>query len=129
MAGSTLAALRSRDFRLLFLGQLVSLTGSQMQRWRCAWQIYMLTGSPLALGFLGLARVIPVILFALGGGVIADALDRRELMLSQALHGGGSLTLPGDAHRPASRPPSCTASIGASGGARASRSIRPRASR
>jgi MFS family permease len=79
--GSSLSALRHRDFRLLFLGQLVSLTGSQMQQVAVAWQLYVLTKSPLALGTLGLARVVPVVLFALGGGVIADALDRRKLML------------------------------------------------
>ena len=89
-----LAALRSRDFRLLFFGQLVSLTGSQMQTVAVPYQIYKLTGSSLALGFLGLARVIPVILFALGGGVIADALDRRRLMmLSQTLMALCSVTL------------------------------------
>jgi MFS family permease len=89
-----LAALRSRDFRLLFLGQIVSLTGSQMQTVAVPYQIYKLTGSSLALGFIGLCRVIPVILFALGGGVIADALDRRRLMiLSQLLMAACSLTL------------------------------------
>ena len=88
------AALRSRDFRLLFLGQLVSLTGSQMQTVAVPYQIYKLTGSSLALGFIGLCRVIPVVIFALGGGVIADALDRRRLMmLSQTLMAGCSLTL------------------------------------
>jgi MFS family permease len=81
LAGSTLGALRSRDFRLLFAGQLVSLTGSQMQQVAVAWQLYVLTRSPLALGTLGLARVLPVVAFALGGGVIADAFDRRKLVL------------------------------------------------
>ena len=94
MSEGRLAALRSRDFRLLFFGQLVSLTGSQMQTVAVPYQIYKLTGSSLALGFLGLARVIPVILFALGGGVIADALDRRRLMMiSQSLMAVCSLTL------------------------------------
>jgi MFS family permease len=89
-----LAALRSRDFRLLFFGQLVSLTGSQMQTVAVPYQIYKLTGSSLALGFIGLCRVVPVVLFALGGGVIADALDRRRLMfLSQSLMALCSLTL------------------------------------
>ena len=93
------AALRSRDFRLLFLGQLVSLTGSQMQTVAVPYQIYKLTGSSLALGFVGLARVIPVIVFALGGGVIADALDRRRLMmLSQSLMAICSLTLAWTTH-------------------------------
>jgi len=88
------AALRSRDFRLLFLGQLVSLTGSQMQTVAVPYQIYKLTGSSLALGFIGLCRVVPVVIFALGGGVIADALDRRRLMmLSQTLMAACSITL------------------------------------
>ena len=94
MTEGRLAALRSRDFRLLFLGQLVSLTGSQMQTVAVPYQVYKLTGSSLALGFIGLARVIPVVVFALGGGVIADALDRRRLMmLSQSLMALCSLTL------------------------------------
>jgi MFS family permease len=89
-----LAALRSRDFRLLFLGQLVSLTGSQMQTVAVPYQVWQLTRSSLALGLLGLCRVIPVLLFAPWGGVIADALDRRRLMLlSQSLLALTSLTL------------------------------------
>lgn len=78
-------ALRSRDFRLLCAGQAISLTGSQMQQVAVVWQLYLVTHDPLALGALGLFRVIPVILFALGGGVIADALDRRKLMLGAQL--------------------------------------------
>ena len=89
-----LAALRSRDFRLLFFGQIVSLTGSQMQTVAVPYQIYKLTGSSLALGMIGLCRVVPIVIFALGGGVIADALDRRRLMiLSQSLMAACSLTL------------------------------------
>ena len=89
-----LAALHSRDFRLLFFGQIVSLTGSQMQTVAVPYQIYQLTHSSLALGLIGLCRVVPVVLFALGGGVIADALDRRRLMiLSQSLMAACSVTL------------------------------------
>jgi MFS family permease len=89
-----LVALRSRDFRLLFFGQLVSLTGSQMQTVAVPYQIYKLTGSSLALGLLGLCRVVPIVLFAVFGGVIADALDRRRLMfLSQSLMAACSVTL------------------------------------
>jgi MFS family permease len=80
-ATSRLVALQSRDFRLLLAGQLVSLTGTQMQQVAVVWQLYLLTGSPLALGMLGLFRVAPIVLFALGGGVLADAFDRRKLML------------------------------------------------
>jgi len=74
-------ALRSRDFRLLLAGQAVSLTGSQMQQVAVVWQLYLLSGSPLALGMLGFFRIVPIIVFALGGGVVADALDRRRLRL------------------------------------------------
>ena len=76
-----LVALRSRDFRLLLGGQAVSLTGSQMQQVAVVWQLYLLTRSPLALGMLGFFRIAPIAVFALGGGVLADALDRRRLML------------------------------------------------
>src|SRR5207237_7595466 len=79
--GGRLIALRSRDFRLLLAGQVVSLTGSQMQQVAVVWQLYLLTGSPLALGMLGFFRVVPIVVFALGGGVVADALDRRRLMI------------------------------------------------
>jgi len=74
-------ALRSPDFRLLLAGQAISLTGSQMQQVAVVWQLYLLSGSPLALGMLGFFRIVPIIVFALGGGVVADALDRRRLML------------------------------------------------
>src|SRR5256885_6753407 len=79
---SRFAALRSRDFRLLFSGQLISLAGSQMQQVAVAWQLYALTHSPVALGLVGAFRVAPIVLFALGGGVVADAVDRRRLMLA-----------------------------------------------
>lgn len=52
-----------------------------MQHVAIAWQLYLLTHSPLALGMLGLFRVAPVLLFALGSGVVADAVDRRRLMM------------------------------------------------
>ena len=73
--------LRHRDFRLLWLSQLVSLTGSQMQTVALHWHVYLLTRSPLALGALGLTRVLPIVVFSLWGGVIADRQDRRRLML------------------------------------------------
>ena len=76
------AALRSRDFRLLLAGQAVSLTGTQMQQVALVWQLYLLTKSPLSLGLLGAFRVAPVLLLAVGGGVAADALDRRKLLIA-----------------------------------------------
>jgi MFS family permease len=73
--------LRHRDFRLLWGTQLVSLTGSQMQVVALNWHVYLLTGSPLALGLVGLTRVIPIILFSLWGGIVADRLDRKRIIL------------------------------------------------
>jgi MFS family permease len=81
-ATGSFSALQSRDFRLLLAGQLISLTGSQMQQVAVVWQLYTLNHSPLALGLLGLFRVVPVVVFALGGGVVADAFDRRKLMIA-----------------------------------------------
>ena len=74
-------ALRFRDFRLLWLGQGVSGVGTFMQVWAVNWQLYALTHSPLALGMIGLFRVIPIVLFSMIGGAIADARDRRKVML------------------------------------------------
>src|SRR5881394_543579 len=83
---SFFTALRHRDFRLLWIGQLISVTGSQMQVVAINWHVYLLTKSPLALGGVGLVRVLPIIFCSLVGGVVADAVDRKRLMLiSQSL--------------------------------------------
>jgi MFS family permease len=74
--------LQHRDFLLLWSGQGVSLIGTQIQRAAVAWHLYLLTKSPWSLGLLGLFKMLPVVLFALGGGVVADAFDRRRLMLA-----------------------------------------------
>ena len=78
---SSFNALRYRDFRLLWLGQFVSMTGSQMQLAAINWHIYILTNSKLALGAVGLVRVLPIIFCSLIGGVVADVFDRKKLML------------------------------------------------
>lgn len=75
-------ALRHPDFRRLWLAQLVSLTGSQMQAAAIDWHIYLLTRSPLALGAVGLTRMIPILAFSLWGGVVADRHDRRRIMIA-----------------------------------------------
>jgi MFS family permease len=74
-------ALRHRDFRLLWLGQIVSVTGSQMQSVAINWHVYLLTKSALALGLVGLFKGVPIIICSLIGGVVADVLDRRRLMI------------------------------------------------
>ena len=78
---SAFAALRHRDFRLLWLGQIVSVTGSQMQFVAINWHVYLLTKSAFALGLVGLFRGVPIIICSLAGGVVADALDRKRLMV------------------------------------------------
>ncbi len=85
MKYSPFAALQFRDFRLLWLGLLISRIGSEMQIVAVNWQIYLLTGSALSLGFIGLARFLPVIFFSLPGGIVADIIDRRKLMLFSQL--------------------------------------------
>jgi len=75
------AALRSRNFRLLWIGQFISFTGSQMQSVAILWQVYALTHDPLALGAVGLVRLIPIFVFGILSGVVADSLDRRKLLL------------------------------------------------
>ena len=78
---SAFAALRHRDFRLLWIGLIVSVTGSQMQTVAINWHVYDLTKSAVALGLVGLFRGVPVILCSLAGGVVADAVNRRRLMM------------------------------------------------
>jgi MFS family permease len=78
-------ALRHRDYRRLLASQLLSLTGSQMQVVAINWHVYLLTRSPLALGFVGLTRVLPIIVFSLWAGVVADRRDRRRVMIASQL--------------------------------------------
>lgn len=78
---SSSSPLRYRDFNLLTGGQLLSSIGTQMQVVAVAWQIYLMTGSKLALGLIGLARGVPLILASLFSGVVADAFDRRKTLL------------------------------------------------
>jgi MFS family permease len=75
-------ALAHRDFRRLIASQLLSLTGSQMQVVAINWHVYLLTKSPLALGFVGLTRVLPIVGFSLWGGLVADRSDRRRVMVA-----------------------------------------------
>jgi MFS family permease len=89
-------ALRHRDYRRLLLSQSFSLIGSQMQVVAINWHIYLLTRSPLALGFVGLTRVVPIVLFSLWAGVVADRRDRRRVMLAaQAAMAAVALMLAG----------------------------------
>ncbi|MFN8378886.1 MAG: MFS transporter [Anaerolineae bacterium] len=78
---SAWGALRNRTFRTYFMAEAISATGSWMQLAAVNWQIYALTGSLMALGLVGLVRVVPIIVLSLLGGVVADTYDRRKLMI------------------------------------------------
>lgn len=73
-------ALRHRKFRLIWLGLAISIAGSQMQLWALFWHIRSLTEQPIALGGVGLARIVPIIGFSLVGGAVADAINRRRVL-------------------------------------------------
>lgn len=79
------AALAHRNFRYLWAGQFLSLIGTLMQSATVLWHVALLVEperKALALSLVGLAKVVPIVVFAMVGGVLADALDRRRLMLA-----------------------------------------------
>ncbi|MEA2626597.1 MAG: hypothetical protein QOD06_2642 [Candidatus Binatota bacterium] len=71
----------SRSFRLLWFGQLVSLSGTQLRLVAIPYQIYLITGSSLDVGLIGLFQAVPLISLGLFGGVLADRFNRRRLLL------------------------------------------------
>jgi len=79
-------ALSFRDFRLFWFGQLISLSGTWMQSVAQGWLVYSLSKSPLYLGLVAAASSLPILLFTLLGGIIADRFPKRNiLMITQAL--------------------------------------------
>jgi MFS family permease len=81
---SSLVALQHRNFRLIWIGLLLSFSGTFMQNAALLWHISLLVPpdkKALALGLVGLGRVAPVVVFSMISGVVADALDRRRVML------------------------------------------------
>jgi len=77
-----LRALGHRNYRLYFVGQLVSLTGTWMQSVAQSWLAYRLTGSAALLGIVGFVSQVPTLLLAPAGGVLADRADRRRLLIA-----------------------------------------------
>ena len=80
-AGRGAAALRHSNFRLFFFGQLISLVGTWMQSLAQGWLILQLTNDPFALGVIAAVQFVPVLVFGLFGGLIADALPKRETIV------------------------------------------------
>jgi MFS family permease len=77
--------LAHRDFRLIWSAELLSSGGTQIQRVAVAWQVFELTHDPFQLGLLGLVRFVPLFLFGLVGGVVADRYDRRKTLIAVQL--------------------------------------------
>lgn len=81
----TFASLRHRDYRLLWIGTLFSSSGQWIQQVSIGWLTYQVTGSPFLLGAINGLRSLPLLILGPFGGVAADRMDRRRLMLSTQL--------------------------------------------
>ena len=93
-SGGFLGALAVRDFRALWLGSLISNVGTWMQQIGSGWLVLQLTNSPFWLGLVSFTAALPILLFSLPAGVLADRIERRRLLLAtQTLAGLLSLTL------------------------------------
>jgi MFS family permease len=77
----TFAALKHRNFRLFFFGQLISLTGTWMQNTAQSWLVYQLTGSKLLLGIVAAVSSAPMLVFSIWGGSLADRHPKRGILL------------------------------------------------
>ena len=77
-------ALKHRKFALLWFGLVISQAGTQMQLWALFWHISTLSKEPIAVGIVGAVRFLPVVLFSLLAGLMADRYSRRRIVfLSQ----------------------------------------------
>ena len=94
LAGRTFSALRFRNYRLYFLSQIVSFSGTWMQMIAQSWLVLRLTGSGTALGTVMAMQFLPTLLFGPLGGTIADRFDKRRLIiLTQSIAGLLAATL------------------------------------
>lgn len=79
---STFAALRHRNYRLWFFGQMISLMGTWMQSMAQGWVVYQLTGSRLLLGMISFVGTVPTLFLMLPAGVLADRLSKKQVLLA-----------------------------------------------
>src|SRR5258708_3767488 len=87
-------ALKHRRFFYVWLGQLISVSGTQMQIWAIFWHIRTLTNQPIAISGVGLVRIVPVIVFSLVSGAVADSYNRRSIIfITQSMAGLLALAL------------------------------------
>ena len=92
-AGARFGALRHAPYRRYWLGSAASVGAFQLLMMGQGWLVYELSGSPLQLGYLGAASSIPTIAAALVGGVVADRVDRRRMLVATSLAIAGLLAL------------------------------------
>jgi MFS family permease len=81
LVGTTFDSLRVRNYRLYFVGQVISVSGSWMQRVAQAWLVLHVSGSGLALGIVTGLQFLPVLLGGPWGGLLADRVDKRRLLV------------------------------------------------
>lgn len=79
------SALTYRNFRLFWIGQVISLTGSWMHSTAQGWLVFKLTNSPFYLGLVGTIGGLPILLFSLLGGVVADRFSKKDLLLTSQI--------------------------------------------
>src|SRR4051812_39345922 len=86
--------IKNRDFRCLYLGQLVSYLGTMISYVAVPYQTYELTRSSATVGMLGVVQLVPLLVFGLLGGSVADVMDRRKLLIfSEGVMGLATLGL------------------------------------
>ncbi|HWB39150.1 MAG TPA: MFS transporter [Candidatus Saccharimonadales bacterium] len=94
LVSRTFESLKVRNFRLFFFGQGLSLCGTWAQTIALSWLVLQITGSGTQIGFVVAAQFLPVLLFGIYGGVIADRFDKRHVMyFTQSLSGALALVL------------------------------------
>lgn len=80
-------SLRNRNFRIYAIGQLISVSGTWMQSVALSWLVYQLTSSPLALGIVSFASLVPVLLLSFFAGGVADRIERRKIIRTTQICG------------------------------------------
>src|SRR2546426_12496955 len=81
LQSSSFSVLRHRQFRLFWVGNLVSGCGIWVQNLALGWLIVKLTHAPLRLGLFGFASLVPTLLLAMFGGTLADRVNRRTILI------------------------------------------------
>ena len=90
---STFSALRARNYRFYWLGLVCYVLGHRAEYVTFAWITWEITRDPLSLGYLGFAQGVPLVIFQLWGGVLADRMNRLRLLLITQLLTAAALTL------------------------------------